>query len=252
MRPTAVIIPSRDAALLSRALSSLSGLVCIKSSEIRVFIVDDGVKSRPQSALDLTYLQGSAPFCFARNINLGIRAAGPDCDVFLMNDDVVLFSSDALEVLSKPFSLNADIGIVSPVFTRFERVAAQRFGNHPWGYRGFVSDNCKTLSFAAVLIRREVIDRVGLLDEMFTGYGFDDNDYCLRTRLAGFQIGVLPSVVANHGDTTGQASCTFRQSRDFASMIEINRKLFVSKWGKRLLALDDSQCTLLSLIAESL
>lgn len=42
-------------------------------------------------------------------------------------------------------------------------------------------------SFAAVLLRREVIERVGLLDEGFFMY-FEDVDYCWRARQLGFRI----------------------------------------------------------------
>ncbi|WPF89311.1 glycosyltransferase family 2 protein [Cyanobacterium aponinum AL20118] len=42
-------------------------------------------------------------------------------------------------------------------------------------------------SFACVLIRKEVIEKIGLMDEDYFMY-FDDIDYCRRTREAGWQI----------------------------------------------------------------
>lgn len=42
-------------------------------------------------------------------------------------------------------------------------------------------------SFACVLIRKEVIDKIGLMDENYFMY-FDDIDYCRRTREFGWQI----------------------------------------------------------------
>ncbi len=38
-----------------------------------------------------------------------------------------------------------------------------------------------------MLVRREVVEQVGLLDEQFFLY-FEDNDWCLRMRKAGWRI----------------------------------------------------------------
>lgn len=53
------------------------------------------------------------------------------------------------------------------------------------------------LSFACVLIRREVIARVGLLDEGYFMY-FEDIDYCRRARRAGFHILYWPAARVVH------------------------------------------------------
>ena len=50
---------------------------------------------------------------------------------------------------------------------------------------------------ACQLIRREVIEKAGLLDENIF-YGPEDADYCLRTRALGWQIAYLPQVNIIH------------------------------------------------------
>ncbi len=52
-------------------------------------------------------------------------------------------------------------------------------------------------SFACVLIRREVIERVGLMDEGYFMY-FDDVDYCHQARDAGWSILHFPSARVVH------------------------------------------------------
>lgn len=50
---------------------------------------------------------------------------------------------------------------------------------------------------ACQLIRRDVIQSVGLLDEtMF--YGWEDTDYCIRARRAGFEVHYFPSTSVVH------------------------------------------------------
>ena len=60
---------------------------------------------------------------------------------------------------------------------------------------------------ACLLIRREAIQDVGLLDEQFFLYA-EELDWCFRTRRAGWRITALPQVEMIHyqGQTSGQMS----------------------------------------------
>jgi len=53
------------------------------------------------------------------------------------------------------------------------------------------------VSGAAMLIRREVIDQVGGLDEGFA-WGYEDVDYCLRARRAGWRVHYVPDARVMH------------------------------------------------------
>jgi GT2 family glycosyltransferase len=53
------------------------------------------------------------------------------------------------------------------------------------------------VSGAAMLIRREVIDQVGGLDEGFA-WGYEDVDYCLRARRAGWRVQYVPDARVMH------------------------------------------------------
>lgn len=87
------------------------------------------------------------------------------------------------------------------------------------------------------LFSREAIDRVGLFDERFSqGIGWEDNDYLLRFWKAGYYPhGVHKSTVyhppepttlkAVHGDTMPEK-------------YELNRKLFIEKWGVEVMQID--------------
>ena len=90
-----------------------------------------------------------------------------------------------------------------------------------------------TVAFVAALIRRAVWDSVGELDERFVGYGYEDDDYCRRTRLAGWRCGVLAGVRVIHGWEQFAHSASYRQSggRGYFAASELNRKLFEAKWG---------------------
>lgn len=52
-------------------------------------------------------------------------------------------------------------------------------------------------SFACILIRHEVIDKVGLMDEGYFLY-FEDTAYCLKARRAGWNVAYVPDARAVH------------------------------------------------------
>jgi hypothetical protein len=55
------------------------------------------------------------------------------------------------------------------------------------------------VTFAAALIRTEVWDALGGLDERYV-YGWEDPDFCLRAIRAGYRIGVARDAVAIHDE----------------------------------------------------
>lgn len=60
----------------------------------------------------------------------------------------------------------------------------------------------RMLCFFCVMIRRDVLDRVGLLDEDF-GVGFgDDDNYSARAQSAGFDLVFVPNVFIPHRSRT--------------------------------------------------
>jgi GT2 family glycosyltransferase len=54
-----------------------------------------------------------------------------------------------------------------------------------------------SLSGSCMLIRREVIDQIGYLDERFFAYQ-EDADYCFRAREAGWEVYYVPAAQIVH------------------------------------------------------
>lgn len=76
---------------------------------------------------------------------------------------------------------------------------------------------------AAMLIRRETLADVGLLDESYFMY-CEEIDYCLRVRRAGWAIYLVPAARITH--YAGQSTRQFREP------------MFVALWRSRLLLFD--------------
>lgn len=76
----------------------------------------------------------------------------------------------------------------------------------------------------AMLIKRRVVERVGLFDERFFMY-FEDVDYCYRATDAGFAVGYLPGAVLPHIG----AGSTRRSSGLREFLLGRSRQLFFAK-----------------------
>src|SRR5206468_1568627 len=79
-----------------------------------------------------------------------------------------------------------------------------------------------------LLIRRAVIDAIGLLDERFRIGCFEDDDYCLRAVRAGWRAVIARDAFVHHyGGRTFLGSGV-----DFAALMRENERRFREKWGR--------------------
>jgi GT2 family glycosyltransferase len=67
-----------------------------------------------------------------------------------------------------------------------------------------VRHRCEWVSGASFMVRRQVVEQIGLLDEGFFLY-FEEVDYCVRARRAGWEVWYVPEsrVVHFEGSSTG-------------------------------------------------
>jgi len=215
---TSIIIPSRKVENLRPCIQAIDKYD--NSADIRIIVVDDGLSERPPEyirEIECQVIQGVKPFVFARNCNLGICAAGED-DVILLNDDCLLTTECGFSRLIETGQQHPDIGLVS--------AAVDNTGNHNQRpHNAGLRSEPRMVCFVSVFIPRRTIDTIGLLDERFTEYGFDDDDYCLRVRKAGLEISIFDGCVMDHSTLES----TFR--RRGRGDLEAGVKIFMAKWG---------------------
>jgi len=162
---------------------------------------------------------------FATANNIGIRESKGEY-IVLMNPDVIL-TSDWLERLSDCVQKDPAIGIATPKLFRydgridstghvfsFSRLEVKNRGEEEVDngqYDEFT--NLLSCDFACCLIKRELIVKIGLLDErIFLDH--EDVDYCLRAGIAGWRVVYCPSSIVYHR-RGGQALNVRKRSRKF-------------------------------------
>jgi GT2 family glycosyltransferase len=88
-------------------------------------------------------------------------------------------------------------------------------------------DSPRTVEYvtgAAMALRRDVLDRVGLLDEGFWPGYFEDTDLCCRVRDAGYKVLYVPSATLTHQENT-----SIRDPHTIARACQRGRLRFVLK-----------------------
>jgi glycosyltransferase involved in cell wall biosynthesis len=178
-----VVIPSK----LSTNLFPCVDAVLRCQPRSRIIVIDDGLAARHPAP---SYIEGIKPFVFARNVNLGIRAAMQlGDDAVLLNDDALLMTDGGFDLLAAQAGKH---GLVS---------AATNVTGYPVQFRRpgtWPPRAADTVAFVCVYLPASTVRRVGMLDERFACYGGDDVDYCRRVRRAGLSIAVVDGCFVDH------------------------------------------------------
>jgi N-acetylglucosaminyl-diphospho-decaprenol L-rhamnosyltransferase len=93
--------------------------------------------------------------------------------------------------------------------------------------------DCDWVAGASMLIRREVFEKIGLLDEEYFMY-FEEVDFCLRAKNAGFKCQYVPQSRIVHlvGQASGIVAGKPVRKRRPAYWYEARRRYFVTNFGR--------------------
>lgn len=133
---------------------------------------------------------------FAPAVNVGLRTATGDY-IAICNNDIELVEGD-LKDLCKPEV------VCSPVLNGDKQIF--------WG--------------CLFVVPRAVYEAVGDLDERFIKGYFEDDDYIIRVKRAGFDLACVESV-----QITSKGGQTMQHIGGMHEAFAANRQRFVEKWG---------------------
>ena len=177
------------------------------SNDNSMALFDQEIKNNKWHQVKTLGADFNGGFSFGNNI--GINASASEF-FLLLNSDTIVYPG-AVDLLIKTLQENPDMGMASPRLEwpdgtpqescfRFHRPINELIRSAATGpitrlFKRYevplrVSDNViypEWTSFACVLIRRQVFEDIGLLDEEFFMY-FEDVDFCKRAREAGWNI----------------------------------------------------------------
>lgn len=174
---------------------------------------------------------------FPAACNQGIELAGTDSDVFLLNNDTVM-TDNALFWLRMGLYEDEQVGSTGSVtnnISNFQTIIEN--GKSKEEYLNFARKvnvpmkepylNKVHLVGFALLLKRTVLNQVGLLDERFSPGNYEDNDICLRIALAGYR-----NVLCKNSFIIHWGSKSFgKDPQKFSNVLEINQAKFFEKWS---------------------
>ena len=220
-------------------------LDCIESvfrstyPRLAVYLVDNASTDGSREAIaerhpEVCLIRSEENLGFAAGNNLGLPKLledGVDA-AFLLNDDVVIAEDMLDELVAGGFD-DPSVGVLSPkvlVYSNPETIWAgggmvdSRTGVATQRHYGEIdrgqADHTSEVDYAvgcAMLVKSEVIRRVGLLDSRYYMY-YEESDWCRRIRGAGYRVLYVPESrvwhkVSLNADERNHASYYFSRNR---------------------------------------
>lgn len=252
MTTVAVVILNHDGT--EDVLQCLRSFRAVGFPGLRIYVVDSGSRTplRPSLPADdgrVRLLESAVNLGFTGGCNLGARAALDDgaTHLLFLNDDTTV-APDFLDPLVRALDRDPSLGIATPkiYFHGQERVLwAHGARLDPWTGRSvhvgvYRKDEGQfdgirevpRVTGCAMMVRRDFVERVGLLDDRFFIYS-EEVDWCLRARRRGYRLAVVPeSVIWHRGHRTtgrlGRPFIAYLQARNHLLMLRKNSEWFVA------------------------
>lgn len=191
-----------------------------------------------QNYEDIIVIYNEKNHGFPKAVNQGILKSSGSY-VLIANNDIIVTQNWLSRMLDVAES-DERIGIVGPISNEVSGVQRDKEASyktidemHRYAAKVREKNNSKILHFPRVaflctLIKKEVIDKIGGLDERFSPGNFEDDDFCLRAQLAGFKTVIANDVFIHH---YGSKSFKANGLNEYQKRLDINKQKFVEKWG---------------------
>ncbi len=255
MRVSVIIVTYNSARVIGACLTAL--VPDVQSGLVEVIVVDN---ARADGTPDLVrrdfpwarVLAGSENLGYSKGVNVGIREARTRY-LFILNPDTVV-KRGTVAKLVEFMDANPGVGIAGPklVFQdgtvqlscrRFytltvlvlRRTPIGKLFKNPKPVRDhlmldFDHESTREVDWllgAAMFVRREAVDSVGMMDERFFLY-FEDVDWCYRMKQRGLSVMYVADAVVVHGYQRESAQTVLNRSfvAHLASLVR-----YYEKWG---------------------
>jgi GT2 family glycosyltransferase len=235
MSVTSIIIPSfNEAALLKDCIYSIR---VHTHTPYEIIVVDNGSSDDTLAFLrreGITFASFPQNRGFPAACNAGLRLA-TGSRLMLLNNDV-LVSDGWLDHMLSALNASKDTGLVGPMtnYASGKQQINESYTNlHEMAqlyrarYRGQTEQVNRLIGFC-LLMKREVLETIGLLDERFSPGHFEDDDYCYRARIAGYKLRIAKASFIFH---YGSVSFGKQGDESHKQQVAKSRQKFIEKWG---------------------
>jgi GT2 family glycosyltransferase/tetratricopeptide (TPR) repeat protein len=210
------------------------------SSSHEIIVIDngstDGTIEYLRSLPSVQLIENSKNLGFPAAVNQGMRTSRGDA-ILLLNNDVIV-TPKWLDRLTRAIQNSTNIGLVGPcsnsvsgpqqVPVEYSDLEDLNLFAEKWAKEkeGQLVDVGRLVGFC-LMIKRGLFEQIGFLDERFGIGNFEDDDYCLRARQAGFRAVIARDCFVHHF-----GSATFKSiGIDIRTLLVANSCSFREKWA---------------------
>lgn len=204
----------------------LAALDATQWDDLEVIVVDNGStdgtsETTRRCAPDAIMIRSERNLGFAGGNNLGLVRATGDVLV-LLNDDCEVRADWLTEWMAAADAL-PDWGVLGckllyPGGKTIQHAGGVIEPNALTKHLGYMEPDdgrfdelrrCDYVTGAAFAIKREVMEKIGLLDPEYFPIYFEENDYCARAARAGFGVYYVPRAVVIHHESMTTKKLSF-------------------------------------------
>lgn len=232
MKLSIIITHHNTPELLDLCLKSIKET--IKNVKYEIIVVDSELKEKTKELIQekhpkIRHIFFKKNVGYSKIVNAGLKEAKGDY-ILILNADIIVLEN-AVSKMLRYMKDHIQVGILGPKLLDFTHgvqsscfsfptlgtILARRtfLGRTKWGKKKInrflmkdkislrpMQDSQKAINVdwlqgSAIMVRKEVIERVGLLDERFFAY-FEDTDWCWRFWQSGYEVAYLPYVAMVH------------------------------------------------------
>ena len=212
-----------------------------KAGCYEIVVVDnasnDGSVEWLREQSDIKLVENKENFGFPAGCNQGIRMAEANNDILLLNNDTIMLPNSLYQLRMGLYASERHGAAGAVTNYAGNNQIAYNEGDGLEDYYKFAYSNNlpgdapyeqkSMLIMFAMLIKREVYEIVGELDERFTPGNYEDNDYGIRILAEGFQnVLCWNSFIFHYGSRSFH-----KDVNAYVKLHAINRGKFIEKWG---------------------
>ncbi len=192
----------------------------------RLIIIDNGgeegikeyLASLEKKMPETLMIKNSRNLGFVKAVNQGIVASS-SAVVCVLNNDAYVTEGWLTSLMATLEKGPDNIGMINP--------SSNMLGQESKDGKPFEWQELDTCRGFCMLIKREVIDKIGLFDEVYGMGYFEERDYCMRAREEGFICARAKSSYVFHEDMR-----SFNKLGNRDTIFRENEKIFNKRWGR--------------------
>jgi len=180
-------------------------------------------------SLDMILIKPEENLGWIRSINRGLELSKDSEYVSFQNDDTI-FTEGWLDEVVSVFEKNPDIGVLNPEWekpegvTDIDKYAAEL--KKKYAGKAVDIDWCRG---HCLVVKREVINKLGGFDPVYIPVYYDDRDYSLKALAAGYRCVKARGAFVDHVRNVTMKKTMPQEG--ISDLMERNGRIFYKRWG---------------------